>query len=93
MKEAVIVEYLPNYKMKYSFFKEPIREDEGGGWYSIKGYKLCCSVSKIYTLEGFKLLKESELDEERLKLFQEEKNNYESSKPHKDRLKSFLNKM
>lgn len=71
------------------FFNEPIKECEGGGWYSVIGYELRChaSILKFETKTVAGAIEElSEIEKAE---YMKEKFNYENSQIHKSRMQSF----
>lgn len=90
-KYKVIVGYLSNYVVKFCFFNAPIKEDEGGGWYSVIGHNLVCNASILRNNNSVEdaIYNPEELPNDYLKLFNEEKLRYENGVIHKQRLQSF----
>jgi hypothetical protein len=83
------IQYLPNYKVKYCFFKEPIKECEGGGWYTVIGHELRCHASLFkFEPKTIPCNIEDLTEVERYEYFKE-KVNYENSQVHKSRIQSF----
>lgn len=88
--KRIIIEYLPNYKVRYSFSKADITEDEGNGWYSVIGSKIVCNSTLLKEFSSTKgLCNISELSEDLMGLLNAERDRYESSIIHKNRLCSF----
>lgn len=91
MKKYILIEYLPNYRVKYCFSKVAIKESEGNGWYLTVGKKLRCTASLVKDNHSSKgiIVTEDKLSESELKEFLREKYNYENSQIHKSRIQSF----
>lgn len=87
--KRIKIQYLPNYKVNYCFFKEPIKECEGGGWYTIVGYELKCHASLLKFESKIIPCTVEELTEAEKAEYLKEKFNYEDSPIHKSRLQSF----
>ena len=83
------IHYLPNYKVRYCFFKEPIKECEGGGWYTVVGYELRCNASLLKFEPKTISCNVEDLTEIEKVEYLREKLNYENSQIHKSRLQSF----
>lgn len=89
-KYQIVLKYLPNYKVKYCFFNNQIKECESAGWYSIIGHKLCCNTSILKSNNSLNYVCEiTDLPKEYFDLFKEEQLRYENSIIHKNRLQSF----
>lgn len=93
MKQIVLIEYLPNYKVKFTCTTTPIKECEGGGWYSVVGQAPICysSIIKHESQIPKSPVPIESLTKTNRKMFGEERMRYESSANHKNILKQRAN--
>ena len=92
MSKKIIVEYLPDYKVKYTIKYIDITECEGGGWRSVVGRELACFESRVKFLKQIPeilTLEESLLGEEKI-VFEEAKQRFEAGGRHAEWLKQAL---
>lgn len=93
-KYAILIKYLPNYTVKYCFYKAEVTDSLGGGWYEVVDYRLMCSASILKA--GYDLshvCEEADLPPDYFLLYQQEKESYENSVLHKSRIQSFNQKL
>lgn len=84
----IVIQYLSNYSVKYCFYNSPITESLGGGWYEVIDYNLVCNAS-IFKGSLIPTIDPSELVDPHLSAYTKAKEAYEGSPIHKDKLRSF----
>lgn len=94
--QTVVIEYLPNYKVKYSIRIREVTESEGGGWYSVVGKEIVCYASRIKH-EAVQMPKNpvtpENLTEENKKVFEIRRKTFEAGDEHKQWMKQFSEKI
>lgn len=88
-RKHIEIQYLPNYRVKYCFYKGTITECEGGGWYTVVGHELRCHASLLKSEPKTISCSIEELTETEKEEYLREKVNYENSPIHRSRIQSF----